>query len=249
MKVQILMGLSGSGKTTYAMNLARFDSSVVRINLDALQSSRGVIETLNSFNSFYGSSKTHTYVIDGLIHTNNQLIDVLKELLHNKELNKVEVHYWKENKEQCLTNNLYRRKVSNYTSIEDLTLDIPSEEELKSIFLNTVVIHHEVPQKPDWLIFSDKHGLSCTLNNPYFRSDGWSTGGTCGGCSLDEPQPIEEEDAPDSFDEFDDLIESIDNEISPNVHEELSKECVSIESYGSRDYYGVMLLMIFISVM
>ena len=147
------------------------------------------------------------------------------------------MHYWKENREQCLINNLYRRKVSNYTSIKDLTLDIPNEEELKSIFLNTVVIPHEVPQKPDWLIFSDKHGLSCTLDNPYFKSEGWSTGGTCGGCSLDEPQPIEEEDAPDSFDEFDDLIKSI-GEISSKVHEVLSKICISIESNGDRDYYG-----------
>jgi predicted kinase len=56
------MGLSGSGKTTYAMNFARYDSSVFRINLDALQSSRGIIETLNSLNSFYGSSKTYIYM-------------------------------------------------------------------------------------------------------------------------------------------------------------------------------------------
>lgn len=111
-------------------------------------------------------------MVDGLIHTNNQLIDVLKEVLYNKELKSIEVHYWKEDRKQYLTNNLYRRKISNYTPIEDLTFDIPNEEELKFIFLSTVVIHHEVPQKPNWLIFSDKHGLSCTLNNPYFKSEG-----------------------------------------------------------------------------
>lgn len=45
---------------------------------------------------------------------------------------------------------------------------------------------------------------------------------------MDEPQPIEGEDAPDSF----------DNGISDGTYMKLSKVCVSIESDGGRDYYG-----------
>lgn len=49
---------------------------------------------------------------------------------------------------------------------------------------------------------------------------------------------LEGEETPNSFDKFDDLIESIDSNISFLVYKKLSKSCMSIGTYSETDYYG-----------
>jgi len=240
MKVLILMGLPGSGKTTYANEVKKNDTSHVHIiNLDQLlkEHKKTSIRGLSKLD-YYGGYVTNVYVIDGLIHTNEQLLDTVNKVVKNEGLINIEVHYWKENRRQCLINDMYRRDMSCITSIKHLPLDIPDLEQLRNIFPNIVICKHDVPIKPNWLLFNDKYCLGCTLDNPYFKSDSWSTGGSYGNCWNDNIVSFDGDIPLTEFKQFDDLIENIDKHISFKTYKEIYNHCVSIGTTHESDYYG-----------
>lgn len=234
------MGLPGSGKTTYALELEDKNKyEIVRIDLDLLlkRSKSKSIKRLSNLKSYVGRTKT-IYIIDGLIHSNEQLLKVINNILNNKELDRIEVHYWEENKEQCLINDRYRRPLSSKTSINNLILDVPNISQLQEVFINTFILNHQVVLKPSWLIFSDKYSLGCTLKNQYFKSDSWLNGGTYGNVWNDELYSLEGEEPLKSFEEFDNLILSIKEDITFIDYKELYNHCVSTGISYENDYYG-----------
>lgn len=234
------MGLPGSGKSTYANKLESNDKNKVRvIDFDDMLNKykSKASQRLSRLNDFGGYS-TYTFIIDGLIHTNEQLVNVINEVIKNKELKQIEVHYWKENRTQCLINDEGRRSLSSTTSIKHLPFDVPDISRLQSLFENIIIIPHKVAIKPDWLIFAHKHGLSCSLKDPYFKSDSWSTGGSHGNCWNDRIISYEGDEPLTEFEEFDELMISIKPDITLLAYKELYKSSVSIGTEHTSDYYG-----------
>ena len=242
MKVQILMGLPGSGKTTYAKQLKSTDSigfQWVDLDTELRRNKERTIKNLSKLIEFgFYRYRDNVYILDGLIHTNERLDMIIGEVIKNEELTDIEVHYWRENRAQCLINDKYRRSLSSASSIKNLALDVPDLNQLKSLFNNISIKYHDVPQKPDWLIFADKHGLGCTIDEPYVKSDSWSTGGSHGNCWDDSIRYHDGEEPLKEFKEFDALITCVNEGISFVTYKELYASSVSIGTKHEKDYYG-----------
>jgi adenylate kinase family enzyme len=240
MKVLILMGLPGSGKTTFAKELEssnnklnKYDKLTKFIDFDDLLKGykKNAVNKLTTLNE-----NNEIYIIDGLIHTNEQLTLVINALVKNNELTEIEIHYWEENRTQCLINDINRRDISSAFSIKTLPLDVPNLDELP--FDNITMKRHQVAVKPDWLVFSDKYNLGCTINQPYLKSDSWSTGGSSGNCWNDEITYYDGNESLANFEAFDNLITSIDPTISFLTYRKLYAISCSMGEIHERDYYG-----------
>ncbi len=235
------MGLPSSGKTTFAKELESSNNKLIRhIDFDDLlkRYKKEAVNWLAYLSVQFGKWGTNTFIIDGLIHTNEQLTLVINEVVKNKELTEIELHYWEENRVQCLINDINRRDISSAFSIKRLTLDVPNLDELKLLFENTTMKLHKVAVKPDWLVFSDKYNLGCTINQPYLKSDSWSTGGSSGNCWNDEITYYDGDEPLANFEQFDNLITSIDPTISFLTYKKLYAISCSMGEIHEDDYYG-----------
>ena len=132
--IYIMMGLPGSGKTTYCETHAKNKENIVEylgqpLNLEL---------------------KEEIY-IDGLILTNeklrnliNQEIEPLKDYFSLENINiKLHIVYFKENRKQCLINDKYRMKTGNRNmlanhSIENRKFEYPNVDLIKGYNVDVV---------------------------------------------------------------------------------------------------------------
>ena len=128
--IYIMMGLPGSGKTTYCETHAKNKENIVEylgqpLNLEL---------------------KEEIY-IDGLILTNEKLrnlIDPLQYYFLLEDINiKLHIVYFKENREQCLINDEYRMKTGNRNmlanhSIENRKFEYPNVDLIKGYNVDVV---------------------------------------------------------------------------------------------------------------
>lgn len=132
--IYIMMGLPGSGKTTYCEAHAKNKENIVEylgqpLNLEL---------------------KEEIY-IDGLILTNKTLmkliyeeIEPLKDYFSLEDINiKLHIVYFKENRKQCLINDKYRMKTGNRNmlanhSIENKKFEYPNVDLIKGYNVDVV---------------------------------------------------------------------------------------------------------------
>ena len=132
--IYIMMGLPGSGKTTYCETHAKNKENIVAylgqpFNLEL---------------------KEEIY-IDGLILTNKTLmrliyeeIEPLKDYFSLEDINiKLHIVYFKENRKQCLINDKYRMKTGNRNmlanhSIENRKFEYPNVDLIKGYNVDVV---------------------------------------------------------------------------------------------------------------
>lgn len=248
MKYLITMGLPASGKSTWAeeykeskvtytggWNKQRIYSVFIMDVDKKFKSGNKSLESIICKYLNEISYKQDEVIIDGLFTTNEDIITILNNLdIQNEDI--VEVHYWKENREQCLINDQYRRNENSTISIENLPfekIDIDLIESKAEIKVN--VEYHEVCIKPQWKAFSDKYNLYL-YDNEYIRSEKWSLGGSWRNCwgnsgSVSSETPVE-------FIVLDNLL----TEICPNVsflqYKKIYNECVETDESSEGDYYG-----------
>lgn len=132
--IYIMMGLPGSGKTTYCETHAKNKENIVEY----------LGQPLNL------KLKEEIY-IDGLILTNKTLmrliyeeIEPLKDYFSLEDINiKLHIVYFKENRKQCLINDKYRMKTGNRNmlanhSIENRKFEYPNVDLIKGYNVDVV---------------------------------------------------------------------------------------------------------------
>ena len=239
-KVLILMGLPGSGKTTFAEKYAKkhnldWKQEVNHIDIDSIKE-RGYITSTEEILKKYFKEHIKDNIIDGLFTCTKDVIHVINSLPYQR--NNIEIHYWIPDKEKCLYNDTGRRRLSSKNTILNVMLEYPDIDLIKekTKVKNLSIITHEVEKKPLWMVKTDELGLY-VMDDKYLCSDSWNLGGTCcdcwGGAYSVTPEP-----QPASFSEFDNLLESLCPDLSFLKYKKLYHQCVDIEQGIENDYYG-----------
>jgi hypothetical protein len=260
-EIHILMGLPGSGKTfwrntKYPNNM----SNVLHVDIDRRKelfeeynddntSSFDPIETIQKhFVYFNNSNSYNTLIIDGPIFTNsiiedilNSISDFLKRLrdrnsfiaVDSEDMFEVTIHHWRENRENCLFNDKYRRELSSEATIRNAIYELPNVEKYNTKFSNIKVEYHDIVKKSVYDACIAPYGWT---NNGKLISDTWSGGGTWGDCWGNEGR-IDSDIIPE-FIKFDELIEQICPNITFIQYKKLHNACVEQKYRYEYDYYG-----------
>ena len=243
-KLHLIVGLPGSGKTTLgdALNekICKKGRYCNLIHLDRYMG-KTFKAVLDDRVSRY-SSDYSDYIVEGLILTNNAIVDFLKEFkthIENKTTQidniNVEIHYFNEDRDACLHNDIGRREKNARATIMKAPYEVPDCELIqKETGLSCKSKKHYVVRKTNFQMFKDLNKLG---NENKLTSSSWSLGGTWGSCWSDVLGSITPE-TPRDFEEFDRLLESICPNLTFLQYKKLERECTEIVEYHESDYYG-----------
>lgn len=243
MNIEILIGLPGSGKSTYAKS--QEDKHTYILSIDEIKdntwngnkkTNKELLEMgLNRFNKKY-----ENLIIDGLFLTNEDIFNVLYFISGRYKDLEVTIHQWNEDRETCIKNDGGRRELSSTNTIlnakyEKVNIDYLNEKLKEESIIIKEVIEHKVELKEDWYrYFISKTGYT---KDGKIRSASWCTGGSCGNCWDSYLSPVSPEE-PYEFTELDNVLESINPPITFLEYKKIKKECVETETKTERDYYG-----------
>lgn len=218
--IHLLMGLPGSGKTSWAKS-----------NIDNIIDCDDISHPSDIRDRIYWMLKWRNDAddcIDTLITTNKQLntvMNIVSEVVRSPV--KFIIHFWEENRELCLKNDEGRRKDSSRITIMNAPLEYPSP----SNDFEYEIVEHKVFEKT----FYDKH-IAFVGEKGFLKSQRWSNGGTWGNC-WGNTGTIDADD-PKEFEELDNLLEKICPNISFLQYKKLCAACVTCESDYENDFYG-----------
>ena len=253
-QLHILMGLPGSGKTTFAEEKLHENRNRTYIingdNAYKTVTSSYVYQNKDKHNSLLYllqnelksaiQNKFDIIYLDGLFLTNQNILDVLKYFSDTCQMN-VTIHYWRPDRETCLKNDGGRREVSSALTIMNAKIEKPSIEWLQENTDHDAVVsikvkEHNVSLKPDWMRYL--RPFTNVESNTLVGSS-WSEGGTCGSCYDDNLSYVEAEE-PCEFEEFDSLLSEICPTLTFIQYKKLCKICTKTCARSHYDYYGGM---------
>ena len=241
-KISIVTGLPGSGKTTLAKKMYEeitkngYGKECILISLDNYPK--------NTFNEImekildYHSISCSNFIIEGLLLTNDSIVDVLNAFTNHRKVKgdiTVDIHYFNEDREACLHNDIGRRAKSARITIQNEKYETPDCEYIsKETGLSCKLQKHIVVRKSNYDMFCDVNNI---VNKEKLLSDSWSLGGTFGNCWNDQLTTLSPE-PPQPFTEFDELLERICPNLTFLQYKKLERECTEIAEYEDSDYYG-----------
>ena len=236
----ILVGLPGSGKTTFAEEYCRKNNSkygnpkVNHIDIDKIKENSWAKYKDTEDVIYRNINKRVINIIDGLFLTNDDIIRVI-DCLPSCD---VEIHFWKPDIEKCLHNDIGRRKENSTTTIKNAKIEIPDLDRIKEETgnANIIIVRHDVIEKPFWKVKSDEMDV-CVRDGKYMFSDEWLMGGSYGDCWGDTLHPLSG-DEPVDFTQFDSLLEKICPDITFLQYKNIFNQCVETDSRYESDYYG-----------
>ena len=250
-KLMILVGLPGSGKTKFAEDLIAKGErenkayDYIGPNLVELKKRLKDIKELGLEKvlrrNLRGSIRTDE-ILDGCLIGKEDLKLAINTVLDGKDFEKVEIHYWKPNKEALLRNNKYTED----TKVETFELESVNLEWLKgeTEFPNIELILHEIELKADYELFAAKYDLRLISDGAerwtvkkYLTSDTWYLGGTSRGHDG-EHYHTSGESPLSNFDIFDDLLMEVCPTISFLQYKKLYSSTVTVETRTESDYYS-----------
>lgn len=174
LKIVIVMGLSGSGKTTYLNKNYK--------NYIKFESFKCLKDIIRNFND-------SELILDGLFLKNEDIIQILYTFsqVYCEETIDVEIIYFKPNIEYCLWNNNGKNKQNIFTKIEYPNVDLIKKEttkrylnDLKNYSLsyyqdpnvfNINIIEKEIEKKSKGNYFYEKYTNKKTYNNLISKND------------------------------------------------------------------------------
>lgn len=235
-KILILMGLPGSGKTSFAKKYAEENDRTRHIHMEEEKEYGDNIDSV--IKTYIGSRYTDVYIIDEDVLTNSEVIEIINKIKEETRSEfDYEIHYWKENKEFSLHNikgvdNDEKMSIIENSSLENLNVELIKEKcEIDAI----KVINHEIEEKPEWKIVCDKLDIEVDTSGDVYSKE-WLLCGewwNCNGLSgYEEP-----EKEPD-FEDFNKLVEELYPDIPFRKYKRLFDECVRVTDNDYRDYYS-----------
>lgn len=229
--VELMMGLPSSGKSTYAQSrVIPYSRDTYVLDLDKKNWSDATI--LSSVKKQLASYKS--VIIDMLLTSNEDCLSLLKYLKDGiDESISFVVHFWPEDKENCIKNDNLRvkrqlRKKSSIATINFCELDDPrSSKEIKQ---RAQIKTHEVFKQTVFHELAFKQSLNGKL-----RSSSWCLGGT-GRNYMGDTFPIHGESTKE-FDELDYLLLNTWPNIGLLQYKQVKRLAKIIEKDDS-DYYS-----------
>ena len=219
----ILCGLPGSGKTRYTKRLGK-GAKVIHFDNNP-----------EPYKDLDFPRDSCSIVFDGLFLRNQDVINVISDFDKNNPgiwtIGRLEIHWWKENREVCLRNDSLRPpERSAAVTIKTAPYEYPDEEIIrKGVSLDIgefLVIEEEV------------HDVISDFNKEpeIIESDPWCLGGTWrdwmgnSGTVSSEPQPTE-------FKKLENILDHVEPELTRRDYKMILGKVEVIE-YKEKDYYG-----------
>ena len=247
-KLYVMMGLPGSGKSTEADRLKSEMSSMTThvLHVDELRSSfrYGKNATLRRMIDGELSRvchKLHHVILDGPVFTNEDLFQAITAAAPSFHHVKVIVYHWDEDRDTCLKNDGGRRDVSSATTIMHAPYENVNVDELNERIKEwdaeiTKVVEKRVCLKPGWQRNFRHSGLWIS-EDMKLRSDKWCTGGAVGNCWNSSLSPVSPDKAL-NFTELDKMLIHLAPNLTFLQYKIINDTCVSQEESYDRDYYG-----------
>ena len=261
--IHLLMGLPGSGKTTWAKKYKKShsnDNYIIIEDFDQLLS-------INRYKNMYEIIKdripsdviylnsydknNRTIILDGLFCTSSEAEYVINAWLersnevyntsykNNRPHIKFVIHRWEPDVETCLWNDEGRREESSALTIKNMKMDNIDINALKEKYDNEYftlhIENHFVVRATPRDKFMFKYG-------DQIKSESWTTGGHWGNCWGDEGEVGAEPEV--SFIELDKILEEYWPDITYLKYKIFSEQFVHKENktdygyYGSYEYYS-----------
>ncbi len=247
-KLYVMMGLPGSGKSTEADRIASEvpASHVHVLHMDELRNSfkyrkdapmRSIIDSELS----RVCGKLYHVVLDAPVFTNEDLFQAITAVAPSFHKVKVVVFHWNEDRDTCLKNDGGRREVSSATTImhapyEDVDVEALNERLKDWDAEITKVVEKRVHLKPGWQRNFRHSGLWIS-EDMKIRSDKWCTGGSYGNCWDNDLRPVSPDKALE-FVELDKLLMQVAPTLTFLQYKMINNYCVEQEESYDRDYYG-----------
>lgn len=244
--VRVLMGLPGSGKSTFAEQHKKENPNVYIIDLDREKdyfwNKKVPMEELLGKAIRTRPRKMSEIIVDGLILTRDDLYTCLDTIAPYFDNVDVIIEQWNEDRETCIKNDGGRREISSTRTILNAQYDIIDKDEFNAYIVEkgyadmkiTHIHRHTVMLKPDWLRFFRAN--TWYDDDGKFRSQKWCTGGTAGDC-WGGMSSVSPDETPD-FTALDELLEKVAPQLTFLQYKKIKRECVSIEESSESDYYA-----------
>lgn len=251
--LEFMVGLPGSGKTTYAKELERKKQGIAkRIDFDATFKliERGKAN-VGERHRIVRDSVTNEIryrvpsilIMDGLFLTHEDVAETIVALKPMFAHIDIIIHQWNEDREMCIKNDGGRREESSTNTILHATFEEISPARLAALLQSkncenigvATIKHHTIQLKPNWERYF--RGRIYVWEDGKIRSQKWCTGGAYGSCWHDKLSPVTPDPQPE-FEELDDLLADLCPNVTFLQYKKIMRECVTIEESSESDYYG-----------